>query len=109
MSEKERFEQWAIVDLFGHQRLAGLVTEAEIGGCAFVRVDVPAVGEEQPFTRYFGQGAIYSLSPVAEEIAREVAARQRARPVQAYELPARIAVPMTVDEDLYGEYRGGEE
>ena len=107
MSDKERFEQWAIVDLFGHQRIAGLVSEAEIGGCAFVRVDVPALdhppdrlNEDEPaYTRYFGQGAIYSISPVPEKIALMVAARHRARPVQPYELPARLAGPATLDPE----------
>lgn len=41
----EKFEQWAIVDLFGHTRIAGKVSEQVIGGCSFVRVDVPERGD----------------------------------------------------------------
>lgn len=96
MSETQKFESWAVVELFGHQRIAGLVTEATIGGCSFVRVDVP----EQPeipasqwnsarpalpaYTRYFGQGAIYALNPCSEEGARYTASEIRARPPIAY-------------------------
>ena len=40
---EKAFEQWAIVEIFGHQRIAGKVTEQTIGGCSFVRVDVPAL------------------------------------------------------------------
>lgn len=104
------FEQWCIVEVFGHQEYAGLVTEAEIGGCKFVRVDVPEtiVPEytyswnwpypkhdskvTQPaFTKFFGQGAIYSIMPTTEESARERAAALRHRPLgtlPAKQLPA---------------------
>lgn len=81
------FEQWAILELFGHQRIAGLLTEQVIGGCSFVRVDVPAVKETPPFTKLYGQGAIYAISLVDEPIARAIAERLRERPVSVYELP----------------------
>lgn len=88
MSE-QKFEQWAIVDLFGHQRIAGLVSESSIGGCAFVRVDVPRdSGEGFEFTRYLGNGAIYAVNIVSELVAREAAKRIKARPVYGYDLPA---------------------
>lgn len=94
----EKFEHYAIVELFGHLKIAGLVTEAVIGGCSLIRVDVPAVGEQPAYTRYFGQGAIYSLTPVSEEIARSALEYIRPRPVETYMLPAppqaaRVADP----------------
>lgn len=67
--ESEKFESWAIIDLFGHSKIAGKVTEAVIGGCAFIRVDVPAVGKQQAFTKFFGNGAIYSMIPCSEAVA----------------------------------------
>jgi len=92
MSEQEKFDSWAVVELFGHQQIAGRVTEAAIGGCSFLRVDVP----DQPpvekrdyypaqpalpaYTRYFGQGAIYALNPCSEAAARTMAKRIRAQP-----------------------------
>jgi hypothetical protein len=40
MADKpETFEEWALLELFGHQRLAGRVTEQQLGGASFVRVD----------------------------------------------------------------------
>ena len=83
----EPFAQWAILELFGHQRIAGKVTEAAIGGCALLRVDVPAVDDQPGFTRYYGQGAIYSLTVVEEAVARSAAARIRPTPVEIYLLP----------------------
>jgi hypothetical protein len=38
MSEnKDKFETWGLLELFGHQRLAGLLSEQTIGGCHFIR------------------------------------------------------------------------
>ena len=85
--QESTFEAWAIVELFGHQKIAGLVTEAVIGGCSLIRVDVPECGDQPAYTRYFGQGAIYSITPVSEEIARSALAYIRPRPVSPYMLP----------------------
>lgn len=85
---EEKFDQWALVELYGHQRIVGRVREATIGGCSFVRIDVPAVGDAKEFTRYFGNNAIYSLNPISEDIAMQLAERCRNVPVSAYDLPA---------------------
>lgn len=86
MSE-QKFEQWCLVELFGHQRIAGKVSEQTIGGSAFVRVDVPPVGDQPAFTKLFGNGAIYAITPVTEEIATAAAKTYRSVPVTPYEIP----------------------
>lgn len=100
--EEEKFEQWAIVELFGHQKIAGLVTNAQIGGATFIRVDVPQVKEgEKEFTRFYNPSAVYGISPVAEAIVREMAKRIDSRPVVAWDIgidPQR-KLPMSDDED----------
>lgn len=83
------FDHWAVVELFGHQRIAGRVREELLAGRAFLRVDVPAVvdpaaGGAEGFTRYYGASAIYSLTPTTEEVARLAAAQVRAAPVSVY-------------------------
>ena len=102
MNEQEKFDSWAVVELFGHQQVAGRVTEASIGGCSFLRVDVPdqpavrargyyASAEAIPaYTRYFGQGAIYALNPCTEAAARNVATRIRATPAIPYDPPMSV-------------------
>jgi len=84
MSESKTFDQWAIVEIMGHQRLAGRVTEQAIGGTAFVRVDVPQIGDLQPFTKLLGSGAIYAMTIVDEETARAAAAQMREKPVDEW-------------------------
>lgn len=37
----DTFEGWAIVELMGHRRLGAYVSEAEIGGAAMLRLEVP--------------------------------------------------------------------
>jgi hypothetical protein len=36
MTEQNGFEEWAVLELMGHRRLAGKVTDAVIGGGAFI-------------------------------------------------------------------------
>lgn len=100
--EQQKFEAWGIVDLFGHQRLAGRITEQAIGGCSFVRVDVPAVDGQAEHTRLFGNGAIYGISFTSEDVARQVAQALKARPVSPWDLPRAPALPDSTAHDTDG-------
>lgn len=96
---------WAIVELMGHQKMAGLVTEMTFAGTGMVRVDVPDCGAGMPaFTRMVSPGSIYAVNPVSEEIARGLAARYRPKPFESWELPRGLlpaaAIPCPDDEDL---------
>lgn len=99
-NSQDKFEAFALIELFGHQRIAGKVTEQAIGGCNFVRVDVPAVDGQPAFTKLYGNGAIYAITPVTEEIAVAAAKNYRTVPVTPYEIPelralrSQSALPM---------------
>jgi hypothetical protein len=80
MNETNKFDSWALVELFGHQKIVGRVTEATIGGCALLRVDVPAEGTEPAYTKFYGSGAIYAMTPVSEESALALLKRIRPEP-----------------------------
>jgi len=88
MSEQSENPLWAVVEIFGHQTYVGQVQEHAIGGCTFVRVDVPATGDQPAYTKFFGNGAIYSITPVAEDLARELAKKFRPSPIATFLLPA---------------------
>ena len=66
----ETFDQWCIIELFGHSRISGRVTEQSIGGSSFVRVDVPDTSHNKGFTKFYGPGAIYAITPTDEHTAR---------------------------------------
>jgi hypothetical protein len=85
---KNTFDQWCIVEIFGHERIAGRVIEQLIGGSSFVRVDVPELEGCPGFTRLYGEKAIYSITPVSEEIARRAAAGMQVKPVNVFQLAA---------------------
>lgn len=95
MAEDKPFETYAVVELFGHQQIAGLVSEQTIAGQGFVRVDVPACADQEAFTRLFGTSAIYSIIPTTEEIAVAFARRNISRPINRWDL----ALPKPTDED----------
>ena len=98
-NETPKFEHWCIVELFGHQRMAGFVTEATIGGCALLRVDVPKTDnpEETSFTRYLGNGAIYALNPTTKEQVLAAVKVLYPPPPVPREMPAKTALPEARD------------
>ena len=104
----EKFESWGLLELFGHQRLAGKLSEQTIGGCHFIRIDVPELPAGDmtweravpAYTRYFTQGAIYGMTPTSEAAARAMVAELRARPAFVVDLPQRPALPDLEDDEL---------
>ncbi len=103
--KQNSFKEWAKVELFGHNVIVGEVTEASLSGGAFLRVDVPSFNGEPGFTRFFSPGAIYSISPVTDEVARGLLTHYRTEPVSRYEMPqiaekvAEPTVPWDSDDD----------
>lgn len=110
MSETQAvFESWAVVELMGHVRMAGRVTEEERFGSKMGRIDIPtknvcdscngsgpiggcdmcqSSGQvDDFFTQYFGGSSVYRVTPCSEEAARAVAARNQPEPVHQWELP----------------------
>ncbi len=86
----ERFDQWAILELMGHRRLAGRVSEAQIAGAPFLRLDVPC---DPPTTQFYAPGAVYAITPTSEEVCRAFARRSAPIPVQRWELLELEAPP----------------
>lgn len=90
------FESPAIVELFGHQVIAGQISEQVIGGQGFIRIDVPAVDGQPGYTKFFGPSAIYAITPTDETTMLEAARRLRKPAISQYVLPA----PSEPEDDL---------
>ena len=85
-NELKKFNEWCILELLGHRRVAGKVTEATIGGGSFIRIDMP-MKDGKTSTQFYSPGSIYCITPTTEEIARGVALHCQPEPVQRWEFP----------------------
>lgn len=84
-TQTQRFDNWCIVELFGHSKIAGKCTEENIAGTNMLRVDVPETSIQPPFTKYYGSAAIYAINPVDETTAKMAAESIQQAPVQAWQ------------------------
>lgn len=111
MTEQAKFDEWALVEIMGRQRIAGKVTEATLAGGAFLRVDVPDPETGATlYTRYYAPGSIYCISPISREAALALCKHIDAEPVKRWELPQQLADKVAdseSDSNLYAsEYEG---
>lgn len=88
MSEEKGFEGWVLLELFGHRKLAGYLTEVEVAGAGMLRLDIPDTNEGIYATQYYNPSAVYGMTPTTEETARRLGAVKFAPPVERWELPS---------------------
>jgi hypothetical protein len=126
MEEQSKFEDWAIVEVMGHQTYAGFVTTQAFGQAVLFRIDVPELPERervlrfdeytdhaliragstvkelpvQGYTKLIGAGSIYAITPCTEEAARKSIDKLILRKLSLVSVPpvAAIAAP---DADEY--------
>ncbi|MCA9876832.1 MAG: hypothetical protein KC442_03590 [Thermomicrobiales bacterium] len=101
-------EGWGILELMGHRRLGGYLSEVTVAGVAMVRIDVPHpqhVGEMVATQLYSGQ-AIYGITPTTEEIARAIA-QGAPQPVSRWDLRA-LEAPRETASDVVDAACGGD-
>jgi hypothetical protein len=109
--EEQKFDLWCMVELFGHQKIAGRCTEQNVAGTNMLRVDVPETANQPGFTRFLSSGAIYAINPVTEEVARKLAGSYNVAPVDVWsarrifedEIKALRSGEKHIDDDLLEE------
>lgn len=106
MSESEKKAEawtgWAVLELLGHRRLGGYLSEQVIAGASMLRIDVPsACGDGVAMTMFYSPAAVYCITPVGEDEARAVARQSQPQPVQRWEMPeAQVpSLPRRREED----------
>jgi hypothetical protein len=94
-------ETWALVELMGHTKVAGRITEEAHFGTPLMRCDIPT-GPDSYFTQWYGGSAIFRITPIEEAAARAFTARSQPQPVQPYQLAALPFPRMepTQDDDM---------
>lgn len=98
MTDKaETPEEWAIVEIMGHNRTAGRCQEVTRFGAVMLRVDRPH--DDGTFTtEFYGGSSIYAYRPCAEALARHAAGQlYENRPIAP--LDYRLPPPEAVEED----------
>ena len=74
----ESFEGWAILELMGHRRLGGYVSERTIAGHGMLQIQIfkgPAAplfdkSQEPDLTQFYSPTSVYCLTPCTEATAR---------------------------------------
>lgn len=87
---QEQFKTWALVELFGHTRIAGEVSEQNIAGGAMVRIDVPKTSRNDAFSRIVNVSAIYAINPMTEESARMIAENMSYTPIDRWDIQTYV-------------------
>ncbi len=123
--EQAKFEGWAVVEIFGHQRFAGFVTTEAFGQAVLFRVEVPPLEERERVTKHFeyidgkslppgstvnegavqgysklfGTGAIYAITPCTEEAAIKAVEAMQSRPLTVVKLAPERALAGVISDD----------
>jgi hypothetical protein len=121
------FEGWAVVEVFGHQRYAGFVSTQTFGQAVLFRVDVPPLEEReretkhyehhegrvvppgstvkeaavQGYTKFFGPGAIYAMTPCTQEVATKAVESLQVRSVSIVALAPERSLGPAADDDPF--------
>jgi hypothetical protein len=105
---QDPFDEWAIVELMGRVRLAGHLTEQQIAGGHFMRLDIHKEEGPAVITQLIPPppgGPVYRITITTEAVARKIGARSVPEPVARWELepPRPFGADHDPDEDLRDE------
>lgn len=103
--EKEKLEQYAVIEMMGHRKIVGKITESDIAAGSLLKVTVLGKDGVPDRTEYIGTGSIYCLTIVDEESAKLVAAANAPEPTWAWGIAPQRAALTSGD---YGDADDGE-
>lgn len=86
MDKKDKLELFAIVELFGHQKISGKVSEQTWGNATFIRIDVPETKTVPAFTRFVNPTAVYAINPVTEDVMKIKAEAFEQSPINVWDV-----------------------
>jgi hypothetical protein len=84
--EQEQKEQFAVVEMMGHRKIAGAIKQSELAPGALIRVDVFGANGEIERTEHVGSSAIYDITICSEQTAKAAAIAHSPQPSFAYDI-----------------------
>lgn len=75
MSEQPGYEGYAILELFGHRKIAGYLSSIELAGAGFLRIQVPGEDGAWAAEQLYSPSAVYALTPTDEPTVRAMVQR----------------------------------
>src|SRR5271167_1180911 len=97
----EPVPQWAVLEVFGHRRHVGVVSQVERYGTVMCRLDVPGDDGQPVATFFYGGASIFCETPVTEERGRQLLAQMNGTPAQS-SLPDRLIAPGAPTHFVFG-------
>lgn len=76
-----------VLELMGHRRLFGYLSEVEVAGSSFLRIDMPTNSDGEQVTQLYSPSAVYAITPTSDEIVQSMAPANSPKPVCRFELP----------------------
>lgn len=89
---------WAIIELMGHARCAGIVSKDTQLGTPLLRVEVPQ-SDGSFVTQLVNPQSIYRLTMCSEEIGRAAASQNNPKPMHPWELKHLLPATTETDEE----------
>jgi hypothetical protein len=73
---QETIETWAYVEIMGHNKVAGRVSERKVGVAVMLQIDVPNPEDGFSHSVLYSPASIFSIQPTTEDWCRKfIAAR----------------------------------
>ena len=93
MEVNSETDVWGIVEIMGHSRFAGRISQSQQFGVPLIRIEIPETKNAPAFEKHFGAASIFAVTPCTEAAARLAAEQFRERPTVLVDLTARPALP----------------
>jgi hypothetical protein len=86
---------WCVVELLGHRRVLGHVTEATLAGASFLQVETV---DDPPIVQFYAPASVYCITPTTEDVVRRHTAPRP--PLAIRHVPDDDLDDDELDEDL---------
>lgn len=98
--DQETIETWAYIEIMGHSKVAGRVSERKIGTAVMLQVDIPSAEEGEKglsHSELYSPAAIFSIKPTTEEWCRRFVRARVNYPVLPYVPDGKKLIPEKVE------------